>query len=59
MTEFKCQACGATFPSQETLMQHAASAHPQPQKQFACKVCGVTFSSESELQAHARSAHAM
>lgn len=29
-TEFKCQACGMTFPTQDAIMEHNKTAHPQP-----------------------------
>jgi uncharacterized C2H2 Zn-finger protein len=28
-TEFKCQACGAVFPTQDALMEHNKTAHAQ------------------------------
>jgi uncharacterized C2H2 Zn-finger protein len=61
MPEFKCEACGMQFPTQEALMQHNSAAHAQPQAgaQFKCQACGATFSSQAELQAHGKSAHAM
>ncbi|MDE1852519.1 MAG: C2H2-type zinc finger protein [Thaumarchaeota archaeon] len=60
MPEFKCQACGATFPAQEALMQHNSAAHSQPQAQrFACQACGVEFRGQAELQAHNQTAHRM
>ena len=59
MPEFKCQACGAAFPSQEALMQHGAAAHAPPHQHFACQACGMEFHSQAELQAHGKAAHPM
>ncbi|MDG7038238.1 MAG: C2H2-type zinc finger protein [Nitrososphaerota archaeon] len=57
MAEFKCQACGAVFPTQDELMRHADAEHSH--KHFRCSMCGAEFHSEAELQAHARSSHTM
>jgi uncharacterized C2H2 Zn-finger protein len=30
--QYKCNACGMSFPSQNELMDHARKAHPMPAK---------------------------
>lgn len=62
--EFACPACGATFPNEAALRDHASKAHPMPataspHPSFDCKACGGHFHSEVELKQHAAQAHRM
>jgi DNA-directed RNA polymerase subunit RPC12/RpoP len=66
IAQYKCQACGASFASQEELMEHSKVAHSSPQSQqqgqredFECKACGKHFHSLAELQQHGKIAHPM
>lgn len=58
-SKFNCNACSATFGSQEELMKHAEKYHKAAAKTFKCQGCGATFQSEQELMEHAKKMHPM
>jgi DNA-directed RNA polymerase subunit RPC12/RpoP len=51
--QYKCEACGATFNSEEALERHNRMLHSQ----HKCLFCGEAFTSETELEAHNRTMH--
>ena len=53
---FTCQYCGQTFPTNEALLAHIQSAHPE-QPVFTCSICGLKFSTQQALDDHIASAH--
>jgi ribosomal protein L40E len=62
MATFSCPSCGATFPTEAELKNHAAVHMPGGKtslQEFTCKACGARFPSEAELSAHERKAHPM
>ncbi len=56
--ELKCQTCGATFGSQQELMEHG-KMHMAGGQQFKCETCGAKFNSEADLMDHAKKTHPM
>jgi len=54
-SQFKCQACGGSFSSQDELMKHAQEAHKEGQKAeggMKCPVCGFQAHSPEEMEQH-------
>ncbi len=54
----KCEACGATFATEEELMQHNET-HATKVESFECQACGATFGSQRLLEEHIKEAHPM
>ena len=58
---YTCPYCSETFPGQELLDEHIATAHPDEQPPpgtlFTCSICGATFATQAELDAHIASTH--
>ena len=54
----KCEACGATFATEEELMQHNET-HAMKVESFECQACGATFGSQQLLEEHIKKAHPM
>lgn len=59
---FRCPACGAEFPTRESLEEHARQVHGAQQGQqagggFRCPACGAEFSTQERLEEHGRQAH--
>lgn len=52
--EYRCQICGATFKTQDELMNHADTVHSLSGSKLVCPVCGAAFKFDSELKAHQR-----
>ncbi len=51
--QYKCGACGASFDTQEELMNHS-KVHMQSVKQYRCPSCGASFASQTELMEHSK-----
>jgi DNA-directed RNA polymerase subunit RPC12/RpoP len=59
---YKCEMCGATYGSNDELMNHSKMhmKSGQPQQQgFKCSACGAPFNTQQELMDHAKKAHPM
>jgi uncharacterized C2H2 Zn-finger protein len=58
--KYKCDTCGASFKSQNELMEHS-KMHMQGSQpaSFKCQTCGMSFATQAELKQHAQKAHAM
>ncbi len=52
-SQYKCEACGASFHSQEELIKHS-KVHVQSVKQYKCPSCGASFASQAELMEHSK-----
>lgn len=53
--QFKCQACGGSFSSQDELMKHAQEAHqkaPKAEGGMKCPVCGFAARTPEEIEQH-------
>ncbi|MDE1852525.1 MAG: C2H2-type zinc finger protein [Thaumarchaeota archaeon] len=56
---YKCPTCGATFGTQDELMQHGKKHMSSTPQEFKCPACGATFASQKELMDHKTKAHPM
>ena len=58
--KYKCETCGASFKSQNELMEHG-KMHIQGAQptSFKCQTCAMSFATQAELKQHAQKAHAM
>ncbi len=50
--QYKCEACGESFHSQEELKH--SKVHMQAAKQYKCPSCGASFASQAELIQHSK-----
>jgi DNA-directed RNA polymerase subunit RPC12/RpoP len=51
--QYKCETCGASFPTRDELMEHA-KIHSAAAAQYKCPTCGMTFKAQAELLEHAK-----
>ena len=58
--KYKCETCGASFKSQNELMEHGKMHTMSSQTGgFKCQSCGMSFSNQADLKQHAQKAHGM
>ncbi len=58
--KYKCDTCGASFKSQNELMEHG-KIHMQSSQtgSFKCQACGMSFQSQADLRQHTQRTHGM
>jgi DNA-directed RNA polymerase subunit RPC12/RpoP len=58
--KYKCDTCGASFKSQNELMEHGKiHMHASQAGSFKCQACGMSFPSQAELKQHSQRVHGM
>lgn len=53
MAQFRCEACGAEFATQDQLQTHAKEQHSK----LECPACGAEFETQEALNGHKEKAH--
>jgi pyruvate/2-oxoglutarate dehydrogenase complex dihydrolipoamide dehydrogenase (E3) component/DNA-directed RNA polymerase subunit RPC12/RpoP len=56
MAQYRCEACGTEFATQEALNTHARQAHGAG-AQLTCPACGAEFETQERLNDHKREVH--
>ena len=57
--KYKCDTCGASFKSQNELMEHSKMHTQGSVLELQCQACGMSFPTQAEPKQHSQRSHGM